>query len=76
MSSAVTLDEAADRIDVDKLGDGRTATGDGGLLLIPTSLGWPHLMVLHRHGWQPVLHYPVGSPGWPPRRRSSSSPCG
>lgn len=62
VSPAVTLDEAAGRITVDKLGDGRTATGDGGLLLIPTSLGWPHLMVLHRYGWQPVLHYPVGSP--------------
>ncbi len=62
VSPAVTLDEAAGLITVDKLGEGRTATGDGGLLLIPTSLGRPHLMVLHRHGWQPVLHYPVGSP--------------
>ncbi|MFH9585602.1 DUF5937 family protein [Streptomyces luteogriseus] len=62
VSPAVTLDEAAGRITVDKLGDGRTATGDGGLLLVPTSLGWPHLMVLHRYDWQPVLHYPVGSP--------------
>ncbi|MFE0510506.1 DUF5937 family protein [Streptomyces sp. NPDC058964] len=61
VSPAVTLDEAAGRITVDKLGDG-TATADGGLLLVPTSLGWPHLMVLHRYGWQPVLHYPVGSP--------------
>jgi DNA-binding transcriptional ArsR family regulator len=61
VSPAVTIDEAAARITVDKLGDGRTATGDGGLLLVPTSLGWPHLMVLHRYGWQPVLHYPVGS---------------
>lgn len=62
VSPAVALDESAARITVDKLGDGRTATEDGGLLLIPTSLGWPHLMVLHRYGWQPVLHYPVGSP--------------
>lgn len=62
VSPAVELDEAAGRITVDKLGDGRTATADGGLLLIPTSLGWPHLMVLHRHGWEPVLHYPAASP--------------
>jgi DNA-binding transcriptional ArsR family regulator len=62
VSSAVALDESAARITVDKLGDGRTATEDGGLLLVPTSLGWPHLMVLHRFDWQPVLHYPVGSP--------------
>ncbi|MFF9408850.1 DUF5937 family protein [Streptomyces anandii] len=62
VSPAVTLDESAERIMVDKLGEGRTATAGGGLLLVPTSLGWPHLMVLHRYGWQPVLHYPAGSP--------------
>ncbi|MCX5267269.1 DUF5937 family protein [Streptomyces sp. NBC_00199] len=62
VSSAVTLDEEAARITVDKLVVGHSTTGDGGLLLVPTSLGWPHLMVLHRYGWQPVLHYPVGSP--------------
>ncbi|MDL5202990.1 DUF5937 family protein [Streptomyces sp. ALI-76-A] len=61
VSPAVTLDEPAARITIDKLGNGRTATEDGGLLLIPTSLGRPHLSVLHRYGWQPVLHYPVGS---------------
>ncbi|MFG2134868.1 DUF5937 family protein [Streptomyces sp. NPDC048751] len=62
VSPALTLHEAAARIAVDKLARGRTATGDGGLLLVPTSLGWPHLSVLYRYGWQPVLHYPVGSP--------------
>ncbi|GAA3832413.1 DUF5937 family protein [Streptomyces chiangmaiensis] len=62
VSSAVTLDEAGARIVVDKLGDGRSATVEGGLLLVPTSLGRPHLMVLHRYGWQPVLHYPVSHP--------------
>ncbi|MEU5094422.1 DUF5937 family protein [Streptomyces sp. NPDC020996] len=63
VSPAVSLDEAAARVTVDKLGEGRTATRDGGLLLVPTSLGRPHLMVLHRYAWQPVLHYPVASPG-------------
>ncbi|MFH8804978.1 DUF5937 family protein [Streptomyces sp. NPDC017936] len=62
VSPAVTLDERTARITVDKLAEGRTATADGGLLCVPTSLGRPHLMVLHRYGWQPVLHYPVGSP--------------
>ncbi|MFD7711116.1 DUF5937 family protein [Streptomyces sp. NPDC059785] len=62
VSPALTLDEAAGRIVVDKLSDGFTTTADGGLLLVPTSLGWPHLQVLHRYAWQPVLHYPVGSP--------------
>ncbi|GGX64627.1 DUF5937 family protein [Streptomyces fructofermentans] len=64
VSPMVTLDEEAGRITVDKLTTGRTATADGGLLLVPTSLGRPHLMVLHRYRWQPVLHYPVGSPEW------------
>ncbi|MFJ2816537.1 MULTISPECIES: DUF5937 family protein [unclassified Streptomyces] len=62
VSPAAGVDESGTRITVDKLGEGRTRTGDGGLLLIPTSMGWPHLSVLHRHGWQPVLHYPVNSP--------------
>ncbi|MFD9191337.1 DUF5937 family protein [Streptomyces phaeochromogenes] len=62
VSPAVALDEAAGRVTVDKLGSGHTTVRDSSLLLVPTSLGWPHLMVLHRYGWQPVLHYPVGSP--------------
>lgn len=68
VSSALTLDGDGARIVVDKLSEGRTTTAGGGLLLVPTSLGRPHLMVLHRYGWQPVLHYPVGSsePASPP----------
>lgn len=62
VSPTVALDEEGALITVDKLGIGHSATADGGLLLVPTSLGWPHLSVLHRYGWQPVLHYPVGSP--------------
>ncbi|GAB1336992.1 DUF5937 family protein [Streptomyces sp. E-15] len=62
VSPTVAFDPDAATITVDKLGIGHSATADGGLLLVPTSLGWPHLSVLHRHGWQPVLHYPVGSP--------------
>ncbi|KAB2974040.1 helix-turn-helix transcriptional regulator [Streptomyces sp. SS1-1] len=62
VSAAVRLDEAAGRITIDKLRQGHSLIKDGGLLLVPTSLGWPHLTVLHRYGWQPVLHYPVGSP--------------
>ncbi|GGN05604.1 DUF5937 family protein [Streptomyces fuscichromogenes] len=62
VSPAVTLDETGTRITVDKLTDGHARVAADGLLLVPTSLGRPHLMVLHRYGWQPVLHYPVGSP--------------
>ncbi|MGW2824373.1 DUF5937 family protein [Streptomyces sp. NPDC001443] len=63
VSPVVTVDEDAGRILVDKLVQGRTTTAGGGLLLVPTSFGRPHLTVLHRYGWQPLLQYPVGSPG-------------
>ncbi|MGW7298906.1 DUF5937 family protein [Streptomyces sp. NPDC054829] len=68
VSAAITLDEDGARITIDKLRQGHTVIRDRSLLLIPTGLGRPHLMVLHRHGWQPVLHYPVTSaePAAPP----------
>ncbi|MFF5536864.1 DUF5937 family protein [Streptomyces cinerochromogenes] len=59
LSGAISLDEEAGVVTVDKLLVGRTATGDGGLVLVPTSLGWPHVMVLHRYGWQPSITYPA-----------------
>ncbi|MFF4248264.1 DUF5937 family protein [Streptomyces sp. NPDC001822] len=69
VSAALSLDEAAGRISADKLSTGRTdATGSAagtGLTLIPTSFGWPHLMVLHAPGWRPVIHYPVHRPELP-----------
>lgn len=58
-SSAMSLDERTGVVTVDKLLAGRTATGEGGLVLVPTSLGRPHLMVLSRYGWQVSLTYPV-----------------
>ncbi|WP_069742456.1 DUF5937 family protein [Streptomyces sp. EN23] len=69
VSSAVALDEAAERITVDKLTEGRTtavAPEVGlGLTLVPTSFGWPHLTVLHARHWRPVIHYPVRLPDLP-----------
>ncbi|MGW0735300.1 DUF5937 family protein [Streptomyces sp. NPDC002851] len=64
-SRAIAYDETAALITIDKLSDGRTATGTGGgrLTLVPTSLGRPHVMVLHRQGWQPVIHYPLAAGG-------------
>ncbi|WP_425832355.1 DUF5937 family protein [Streptomyces fractus] len=63
VSAAVSMDESGRTVSVDKVVSGRTVTAQGGLVLVPTSLGWPHLMVLHRHAWQPVIHYPVAAPG-------------
>ncbi|MGV9880811.1 DUF5937 family protein [Streptomyces sp. NPDC003006] len=62
-SAAVSLDESGSLITVDKITEGRTATGSGGLVLVPTSLGWPHVMVLHRKGWQASITYPISAPG-------------
>ncbi|OIJ96768.1 transcriptional regulator [Streptomyces sp. MUSC 14] len=59
LSEAISLDEEAALITVDKLSVGHTATGDGDLVLVPTSLGWPHVLVLHRFGWQPSITYPA-----------------
>ncbi|GAB2828512.1 DUF5937 family protein [Streptomyces daliensis] len=65
VSQALTLDEHGTRIEVDKMADGRTTAVDPavgvGLTLVPTTFNWPHLTVLHRPGWRPVLHYPVAS---------------
>ncbi|MBO1333869.1 DUF5937 family protein [Streptomyces sp. VRA16 Mangrove soil] len=63
ISPSVTLDEPGRAIVVDKISVGRTATDGGHLILTPTSLGWPHLWVLHRKGWQPMITYPISSPG-------------
>ncbi len=63
LSGAVSLDESEQLITVDKITTGRTTTGSGGLVLVPTSLGWPHVMVLHRKGWQACITYPISAPG-------------
>ncbi|MCX4676312.1 DUF5937 family protein [Streptomyces sp. NBC_01433] len=69
VSAALSLNEDASRISVDKLTEGRTNAADPavgpGLTLIPSSFGWPHLMVLHAPGWRPVIHYPVHLPELP-----------
>ncbi|MFI6941161.1 DUF5937 family protein [Streptomyces sp. NPDC050418] len=59
-SKALTLSEDGGSIDIDKLVVGRVRLpADGALRLVPTVMGRPHLLVLHRYGWTPVIHYPV-----------------
>ncbi|WP_186768371.1 DUF5937 family protein [Streptomyces qinzhouensis] len=66
VSPAVSVDEGLTRITVDKLISGRTTAVDPavgtGLTLVPSTFGWPHLLVLQAPGWRPVIHYPVGGP--------------
>ncbi|MER0447432.1 DUF5937 family protein [Streptomyces sp. Edi4] len=69
VSAALSLDASGTRIEVDKLSEGHTTATDpepgAGLTFVPTSFGWPHLMVLHAPGWRPVIHYPVHGPELP-----------
>jgi DNA-binding transcriptional ArsR family regulator len=69
VSPALSLDEGGTVISADKLADGRTSATDpafgAGLTLLPSSFGWPHLMVVHAPGWQPVIQYPIGAPELP-----------
>ncbi|MEU8678928.1 DUF5937 family protein [Streptomyces sp. NPDC048560] len=69
VSAALSLNDDGTRIGVDKLSEGRTNATDPavgpGLTLIPTTFGWPHLMVLHAPDWRPVIHYPVHRPDLP-----------
>ncbi|GAA2413608.1 DUF5937 family protein [Streptomyces glaucosporus] len=67
-SPAIALEEDARgrRVVVDKLTDGATTATDPaageGLVLVPTALGRPHLVVLHAPHRRPVVQYPVASP--------------
>ncbi|MFC4515506.1 DUF5937 family protein [Streptomyces ehimensis] len=69
VSPAVTLSPDGSRIVVDKLTSGHTTAVDpavgAGVTFVPSSLGWPHLWVLHAPGWRPVIHYPVAAPELP-----------
>ncbi|MFJ2743496.1 DUF5937 family protein [Streptomyces sp. NPDC087440] len=65
VSPALTLDEDGRRIRADKLAEGHTTAVDpevgAGLTAVPSTFGWPHLLVLHAPGWRPVIHYPVSA---------------
>ncbi|MEV7418162.1 DUF5937 family protein [Streptomyces sp. NPDC089919] len=69
VSAALSLDPSGTLITVDKMTRGDATALDPelgpGLVLVPSTFGWPHLMVLHARGWRPVVHYPVGSPELP-----------
>lgn len=57
------------RITADKLTHGHATAVDpavgAGLTFVPSTFGWPHLLVLHAPGRRPVVHYPVGTPALP-----------
>ncbi|MYU09935.1 metalloregulator ArsR/SmtB family transcription factor [Streptomyces sp. SID8361] len=65
-SAALSLSEDGGSIVVDKLAGGRTRAYGDGITFIPTTFGWPHLIVVHAPGWRPVIQYPVATPELPP----------
>ncbi|MEU1817139.1 DUF5937 family protein [Streptomyces roseifaciens] len=65
VSTAVSLGAGGRRIVLDKLQNGRATACAKGLTFIPTAFGWPHLIVLYRPGWQPMVQYPVAAPELP-----------
>ncbi|PRH77178.1 transcriptional regulator [Streptomyces solincola] len=71
VSAALSLAEDGPRrrIVADKMVEGHSTGVDpavgAGVSFVPSSFGWPHLMVLHAQGWRPVVHYPVGAPELP-----------
>ncbi|MGK5731506.1 DUF5937 family protein [Streptomyces sp. URMC 124] len=65
VSPAVSVGADGTRIVLDKLQNGRATAHADGLTFIPTAFGWPHLIVLNRPGWQPMVQYPVASPELP-----------
>ena len=61
VSAALTMVESMDgaSVVVDKLQDNATSARGGGLSLVPSIFGSPHLFAVHARGWKPVLQYPV-----------------
>jgi len=65
ISPAIRVDTRRGTVAIDKLQD-HTADGRaGGMTLIPSAYGAPHMTIVYAIGWQPVLQYP--RPGPDPR---------
>ncbi|MEV0254090.1 DUF5937 family protein [Streptomyces sp. NPDC050732] len=77
VSPTVTIEETARsrRISIDKLADGWTAAMqpgvEPGVTFVPSTFGWPHLIVRQAPGWRPVVGYPVSAPELRPGPRTS-----
>jgi DNA-binding transcriptional ArsR family regulator len=61
LSPAVSLDEAGERIVIDKLQDNATSAHGRPVAFVPTVFGHPHLVTVHAPGWCPVVQYPVAT---------------
>jgi DNA-binding transcriptional ArsR family regulator len=59
VSPSVRFDPSGNRILIDKLQDRFTSARGTGLTFLPSFFGHPHLLVVHTHGWAPVIQYPM-----------------
>ncbi|ARZ68672.1 DUF5937 family protein [Streptomyces sp. HU2014] len=65
VSPAVSLAEDGSRIVIDKLANGWTRAYGDSVTFLPTAFGWPHLLLVYRPGWRPVVQYPIAGPDLP-----------
>lgn len=59
LSPSMGLREQPARVHIDKIHHGVVDLSRRPLLVVPSALGWPHLLVKHEPGWPVVLQYPV-----------------
>lgn len=65
ISPAIGVDTERGILTIDKLQDQSADGRGGGMTLIPSAYGAPHMTVVYAPGWLPVLQY--AAPGWNPR---------
>lgn len=59
LSGSISLGDAANSLLIDKIHHGVVDIARQPLVVVPTSFGWPHLLVKHERGWPAVLQYPI-----------------
>jgi DNA-binding transcriptional ArsR family regulator len=59
LSGSIGAGDSASSLVIDKIHHGLVDVGRQPLLVVPTSFGWPHLLVKHERGMPAVLQYPV-----------------
>ena len=59
LSGSISVGESANSVFIDKIHHGLVDITRQPLMVVPTSFGWPHLLVKHERGWPAVLQYPV-----------------
>ena len=59
LSGSIRDGDSPDSLIIDKIHHGLVDIGRQPLVVVPTSFGWPHLLVKHERGWPAVLQYPV-----------------